>query len=184
MRMQMSGAVLLLTAVVTLACSLASGPSAVTPAASTEAPTATIPPIAPTRTAVTPTADGIIAVPTRTITASGTLTVTLTPTATVASTSAPTVPPRPTGPLDFQVRLIGCRLDPGRQGGVVLTFQVDATGGNGIYTYIREGQIVPKVSERPATKGSAVVDAWRVRSGDGQEIERKFWFPGSEFGCP
>jgi hypothetical protein len=82
------------------------------------------------------------------------------------------------------VFLVGCRRDDTREGGVILTFKVEATGGNGIYTFIREGQVVAQISERPATKGNAVIDAWRVRSGDGQEIERKYRFTGSEFHCP
>jgi hypothetical protein len=66
---------------------------------------------------------------------------------------------------------------------VILTFKVEATGGNGVYTYVREGQMVAQVSDRPATKGTAVIDAWQVRSGDGQQIEKKFRFTGQEFGC-
>ena len=94
------------------------------------------------------------------------------------------MPPVSTGPLDFQVSLVGCRRDNRREGGVILTFKVDATGGNGIYTYVREGQNVAQISERPATKGSGVIDAWRVRSGDGQEAQRKYRFAGSELQLP
>jgi hypothetical protein len=175
-----------LLALSTLACSLAGGAPSASPSTSTEAPTATTPPIAPTRNSVTPTAIDMIAIPTPTgtITSSGTLTGTITPTSTLAVTTAPTISPRSTGPLDFQVLLVGCRRDSSREGGVILTFKVEATGGNGVYTYIREGQVVPQLSERPATKGNAVIDAWRVRSGDGQEVEKKFRFTGKEFGCP
>jgi hypothetical protein len=152
-----------------------------------------MPPIAPATASVPtfPTQPIIgVATPGLPVTATGTLTATISPTltgtitATVEATVPPTVPPVSTGPLDFQVFLVGCRLDSSREGGVFLSFKVQATGGNGVYTYLREGQVVAQISERPATKGSAVIDSWRVRSSDGQEVERKYRFPGSEFHCP
>jgi hypothetical protein len=169
-----------------LACSLTGN------SPSTPPPAATTPPIAPSKIPAFPTQPIIsVATPgspvtsTRTLTTTLTATITTTITATVKATRpAPTVPPVSTGPLDFQVSLVGCRRDDSREGGVILTFKVDATGGNGIYTYIREGQSVTQVSERPATKGSGVIDAWRVRAGDGQEVQRKYRFAGSEFNCP
>ncbi len=180
-----------------LACSLASTAQPVpVPVPATVQPSAaapTLPPIAPTITNIPtfPTQPVIsVATPGLPITATGTLTATLAPTATgtltgtIEATAAPTAPPVSTGPLDFEVFLIGCRRDESREGGVFLNFKVQATGGNGVYTYVREGQTVAQISERPATKGNAVIDAWRVRSGDGQEIERKYRFPGSEFHCP
>jgi hypothetical protein len=92
--------------------------------------------------------------------------------------------PVSSGPLDFAVSIVGCRLDPTRGGGVILTMRIDATGGNGIYTYFRENEKVQRTFERPATKGTAVIDAFRVESGDGQKVERKERFTGSQFGCP
>ncbi len=177
-------------AVSMLACSLAganqSAPSSATAAPPAAAPTT--PPIAPSTRSVPafPTQPVIsAATPGLPVTATGTLTATGTITATATATiPAPTKAPVSTGPLDFQVFLVGCRRDDSREGGVILTFKVEATGGNGIYTFIREGQVVAQISERPATKGNAVIDAWRVRSGDGQEIERKYRFTGSEFHCP
>ncbi len=64
-----------------------------------------------------------------------------------------------------------------------MTIRIDATGGNGIYGYYRENIEVTQVSERPATKGTAVIDAYRVTSGDGQTVQKKIRFTGSEFGC-
>jgi hypothetical protein len=58
------------------------------------------------------------------------------------------------------------------------------TGGNGVYTYYRENQKVLRTFDRPATKGSAVIDAYRVDSGDGQSVQRKERFTGAQFGCP
>jgi hypothetical protein len=171
-----------------LACSMTGG------SPSTPLPAATTPPIAPgTRSipAFPPQPIIGVATPGLPMTSTGTLTATLTATITATITAtveatrpAPIVPPGSTGPLDFQVFLIGCRRDDGREGGFILTFKVDATGGNGIYTYVREGQNVAQISERPTTKGSAVIDAWRVRSGDGQELQRKYRFAGSELNCP
>ena len=60
----------------------------------------------------------------------------------------------------------------------------DAQGGNGVYTYYRENQQVQRTFERPATKGTAVIDSYRVESGDGQSVNRKVRFAGAQFGCP
>lgn len=183
-----------------LACSLAGG-SPSTPLPPAAAPPAAAPPAAATTPPIVPGTRGVptfptppiisVATPGLPVTSTGTLTATLTATITATLTATvqatrpvPTVPPVSTGPLDFQVFLVGCRRDDSREGGIILTFKVDATGGNGIYTYVREGQIVAQISERSATKGSGVIDAWRVRSGDGQEVQRKYRFAGSELNCP
>ncbi len=158
-----------------LACSLA---STVTPAPgnTTAIPSATLPPLAP-GTETSPTQQPPTLTPVIRASVTPTPAVTLTePTATQPSSS--------TGPLSFAISIAGCRLDPARDGGVILTMRFDATGGNGVYTYYRENQQVPRTFERPATKGSAVIDAYRVTSGDGQSIERKERFTGAQFGCP
>ena len=179
---------LLFFAIAMLACSLSNN-SQQAPSSATAVPPAavpTTPPIAPaTRSVPTFPTQSIISVatPGLSVTATGTLTATLTATI-EATVAAPTARPVSTGPLDFQVFLVGCQRDDSRDGGVFLTFKVEATGGNGVYTYVREGQTVAQISERPATKGNAVIDAWIIRSGDGQEVQRKFRFTGSEFNCP
>jgi hypothetical protein len=86
--------------------------------------------------------------------------------------------------LNFAINIVGCRLDPSREGGVILTLRFDASGGNGVYTYYRENERVERTFERPATKGTAVIDSYRVESGDGQKVQRKERFTGSQFGCP
>ncbi len=164
-----------------LACSLA---GAATPAPAggeqpieaTAAPPATLPPIAP-GTEIIPTRQP--PTPTPTIQASATPT----PTATLAEPTA-TKKPVSTGPLDFTISIVGCRADPSREGGVILTMRFDAKGGNGVYAYYRENQRVQRTFERPATKGSAVIDSYRVESGDGQSVEKKERFTGAQFGCP
>ncbi len=171
---------LILLSFTLLACTLAgsAAPSeepAPTPS-SGSATEATLPPLAPETLS-----------PTR-IPPTPTLAVTPTPSATptVTPTLAPTLTPRPvsTGPLDFTISLIGCQLDPTRDGGVILKMRFDATGGNGVYTYYRENQRTTRTFERPATKGTAVIDSYRVESGDGQSVDKKERFTGSQFGCP
>ncbi len=171
----------LILSILLLACSLG---GAATPAPSggeqpigaTAAPAATPPPIAP-GTETIPTRQP--PTPTPTLQAS----VTPTPTATLAEPTA-TRRPVSTGPLDFKISIVGCRTDPGREGGVILTMRFDPTGGNGVYVYYREDQQVQRTFERPATKGSAVIDSYRVDSGDGQSVAKKERFTGAQFGCP
>jgi hypothetical protein len=121
--------------------------------------------------------------PTTEATATAPATNTPTPTDTPAAPTA-TVPPKSSGPLSFEVSIAGCQIDPSREGGVILSIRIDATGGNGVYTYYDEGQQVQRTFDRPATKGSAVIDAFRVTSGDGQTAQQKLRFTGDQFGCP
>ncbi len=170
---------LILLSFTLLACTLAGSaapsekPAPTLPGTSIEA---TLPPLAP----------GTL-IPTR-IPPTPTQAITTTPSATptVTATLAPTATPRPasSGPLDFTISLIGCRPDATREGGVILPMRFDATGGNGVYTYYRENQRTTRTYERPATKGTAVIDSYRVESGDGQSVEKKERFTGSQFGCP
>ncbi len=172
---------LMMLALALLACSLAGSATSVPsggeqPIGGTASPEATLPPIVP----------GTEAIPTRqppTQTPAIQSSATPTPTATLA-TPAATQPSASTGPLDFTISIVGCQPDPAREGGVILKMRFDATGGNGVYTYYRENQTVPRAFERPATKGTAVIDAYRVDSGDGQSVDRKVRFTGAQFGCP
>jgi len=173
---------LMMLSIVLLACSLASSaapaapPGGAQPIGSTVTPEATMPPLAP----------GTESIPARkppTATPTIEASVTPTPTATLAEPTA-TKKPVSTGPLEFAISIVGCRLDPAREGGVILTMRFDAKGGNGVYTYYRENQKTQRTFERPATKGNAVIDSFRVDSGDGQKVERKERFTGAQFGCP
>jgi hypothetical protein len=164
-----------------LACTLVgpATPPGTAPAQPGTSPEATLPPLAPgtlnpTRRLPTPTL-AIVATPSATPTVSATATVT------------PTITPPPpvsAGPLDFVVGIVGCWPDPVRDGGVILTIRIDATGGNGVYTYFHENQRTTRTFKRPATKGTAVIDSYRVESGDGQRVEKKERFTGAQFGCP
>ncbi len=170
---------LALLALFTLACTLVpTAPTVTAPSEQLPTTEATLPPLAPETRVATPAASDLLT-PSATITA----TPTLTPTATLALPTATNVP-QSSGPLGFDVTIESCRLDPSRAGGVILTMRIDAYGGSGMYSYYREGEQVPRISDRPATKGTAVIDAYRVTSSDGQSLEEKLRFPGNQFGCP
>ncbi|HZY44284.1 MAG TPA: hypothetical protein VFF70_05985 [Anaerolineae bacterium] len=96
------------------------------------------------------------------------------------STQPPPPPPPSSGPLDFTVDVAGCKVDPSRAGGVIMTMRFNATGGSGLYTYYDEGQVVSQIFDRPATKGSSVIDAFRVDSGD-QSISHKIQFKPNDY---
>ncbi len=170
-----------LLALLTLACSLGTpSPAVTTPPDKSPSPGVTFPPLSP-ETIVPTQAEPTIGFSPPTATPTPTPTMTLT--ATLASPTA-TNPPQSSGPLGFSVTIENCRLDPSREGGVILTMRIDAYGGSGVYTYYREGQQVARTSDRPATKGTAVIDAYRITSSDGQTTEQKLRFTGSQFGCP
>jgi hypothetical protein len=174
-----------------LACSLGSSGSAANPT-SAPAPTAapqSVPTLAPTNAPTTnATQTPLIGVATATP-ITGTDLITVTPTseatgaATAEATSAPqaTQPPPPSsGPLDFTVDVTGCRVDASRAGGVILTLRFNVTGGNGVYAYYDEGLVVAQIFDRPATKGSSIIDSFRVDSGT-QSISHKFQFKPNDY---
>src|SRR5512140_3692893 len=158
-----------------IACSLGPLGAAPTPAGpATPAVTPNLPPLAPTTAPIAPPATTgpvntpapLIGVATATP-VTGTDIITVTPTsesngtpgATSEATSAavPTQtakPPVSSGPLDFTVDVIGCRTDPSRDGGVILSLRFNPVGGNGVYTYYDEGLAVTQTFDRPATRGS------------------------------
>ncbi len=193
MRYRILAGWLMLLALAMLACSLGTSGSSANP---TDAPAPTavpqsLPPLAPTHaptTNVTPAP--LIGVATSTL-VTGTDLITVTPTseatgaATAAATDAPqsTQPPPPppaSGPLDFTVDVAGCRNDSTRAGGVIMTMRFNPTGGNGLYTYYDEGQVVTQIFDRPATKGSSVIDNFRVDSGD-QSVSKKIQFKPNDY---
>ena len=184
----------LFAALTMLACTLGSSATPAPPPSDTPVtPTATTPPLAPTTLQPTgiPTPQIGVASPTPvTSTATLTATTTLTASETLTATDAtPTVtatapPPPSSGPLDFSANLVGCRSDSSRDGGIILTFKITATGGNGIYRYYDEGKEVTATYDRPATKGTAVIISYRVTSSDGQSKETKVFFKASDFHCP
>lgn len=183
-----------------IACSLGSASPTQNPIGPS-APTATqaAPPLAPTDAPIAPSATvapvntlaPLIGVATTTpVTGTDIITGTPTPEGTPGATSEatlaalPTLTPRPpvsTGPLEFTIDVAGCRADPSREGGVTLTMRFNPTGGSGVYRYFDDDIEVTQIYERPATKGSGVIAAFRVESSDGQKTSNiKFQFKVNE----
>lgn len=109
-----------------------------------------------------------------------------------APTPAPTpepvpTPPTPTptpssGPLDFKVTIARVRKDPDRPGQVIVTFQIEATGGSGEYQYLCEGMALSgSLRDRQSAKSGAIVETYKVTSSDGQTVEKKFFFHSRDF---
>ncbi len=98
---------------------------------------------------------------------------------------APTPPPPPVpsaGPLDVNVTIARVRNNPDQPGQIIVTFQIDATGGSGVYEYYCEGvKLSGPTRDRPATRSGAIVEAYKVVSSDGQTVEKKFFFAARDF---
>jgi hypothetical protein len=88
------------------------------------------------------------------------------------------------GPLDFEIQAIKCRKDSGRPNGIIVTIQINATGGSGVYTYSHEGETLSgAVYDRLATKSGAMIDSYRVQSSDGQVKEKKVFLSPKDLDC-
>ncbi|CAG0926343.1 hypothetical protein TFLX_00018 [Thermoflexales bacterium] len=86
------------------------------------------------------------------------------------------------GPLDFNVTVARVRKDPDRPGQIIVTFQIDATGGSGEYQYACEGVALSGATrDRPSTKSGAIVETYKVTSIDGQTVVKKFFFAARDF---
>ena len=161
------------------------------PTTAPPAPTtgATTVPIAPTDTppaTVEPTP-----IPTTAPAASPTSAPSETPTAeaTVAPRPRPTATATPasSGLLDFQFYLAVCKPAPTAEkpGNVVLTISVEAAGGNGVYRYFfRDAEEPDKFIDVSWDRGTSVNGKVTVTSGDGQVLEREFFFAPADFNCP
>jgi hypothetical protein len=104
-----------------------------------------------------------------------------TPTPTPPPTPAPTPPPS-SGPLDFNVSVARVRKDPDRPGQLIVTFQIDATGGSGEYEYACEGVALSgHLRDRPSASSGAIVESYKVTSSDGQTVAKKFFFRVRDF---
>jgi hypothetical protein len=141
--------------------------------------------IAPTDT--TPTQ---VPVPTPTTTPTLEPTPPPTPTPTPTPEPVPTPPPpapTPTPiprsePLDFNVTIARVRKDPDRPKHIIVTFQIEATGGSGEYQYTCEGMVLSgPARDRPSTRSGAIVESYKVTSSDGQTVEKKFFFAARDF---
>ena len=74
------------------------------------------------------------------------------------------------------------RTDPDRLGQIIVTFQIDATGGSGEYQYFCDGvALAGATRDRPSGRSGVIVEAYKVTSSDGQSVERKFFFAARDF---
>ena len=107
-----------------------------------------------------------------------------TPPAPIEPVTPPITPPPSTGPLDFTVTVINCRNNPAQREGIIVTFQFNATGGSGEYTYLHDGQPLPgPVFERLATRSGKIIDGFGVTSSDGQTATKKLFFSPKDMDC-
>ena len=107
-----------------------------------------------------------------------------TPTPTPEPVPTPPIPtPTPSsGPLDFNVTIARVRKDPDRPGQVIVTFQIEATGGSGEYQYSCEGAALTNATrDRQSGRSGAIVETYKVTSSDGQTVEKKFFFHSRDF---
>lgn len=97
-----------------------------------------------------------------------------------------TATPVSIGPLDFQFYMAGCRRAPTAEkpGNVFITISVEATGGNGVYRYVREGVDLPgKFFDVEIELGTSINGKVTVVSGDGQTLEKEFFFSTNNIEC-
>jgi hypothetical protein len=74
------------------------------------------------------------------------------------------------------------RKDPDRPGQVIVTFQIEATGGSGEYQYLCEGAALSgPTRDRSSARSGAIVESYKVTSSDGQTVEQKFFFAARDF---
>ena len=140
--------------------------------------------IAPTDATPTP---GPVPTPAPTPPPAPTPTPTPAPAPTPEPVPTPPPPPAPTPkpgsePLDFHVTIARVRKDPDRPKQVIVTFQIEATGGSGEYQYSCEGAALSgPTRDRPSTRSGAIVESYKVTSSDGQSVEKKFFFAARDF---
>ncbi len=92
------------------------------------------------------------------------------------------VPPPSSEPLNMNVTIARVRKDPKRPGQVIVTFQIEVTGGSGEYQYFCEGETLSgPTRDRPSARSGAIVESYQVTSSDGQTVERKFHFASRNF---
>jgi len=91
-------------------------------------------------------------------------------------------PPPSAEPLNFNVTIARVRKDPDRPGQVIVTFQVEVSGGSGEYQYFCEGSTLSgPTRDRPSGRSGAIVESYKVTSSDGQTVEKKFFFAARDF---
>jgi len=107
-----------------------------------------------------------------------------TPTATAASRPRPTA--TSSGPLDFQFYIAGCRKAPtaDKPGNAIISISIEATGGNGVYRYFYKGiELKTKFFDVEWELGTSINDKATVVSGDGQTLEKEYFFNTTSLEC-
>jgi len=80
------------------------------------------------------------------------------------------------------VTIARVRKDPDRPKHIIVTFQIEATGGSGEYQYSCEGMVLSGAArDRQSTRSGAIVESYKVTSSDGQTVEKKFFFAARDF---
>ncbi len=186
MKLRLSLALLLLSALA--ACS---SPQPAVPSAPTVAPTTalqvqptSLPPTQPPPTSIPPTNTPAPAatVPAPTEPPAPTATATAAPAAT-----RPRSTPTSAGPLNAAIYVANCRSTPtaDKPGQVVVQISVEATGGNGLYRYFYQDKESPtKFIDVIGEKGTRIIDRVKVTSGDGQELTKEFDIAINQLTCP
>jgi len=110
---------------------------------------------------------------------------TLMPTSTTA-VSRPRATPTSSGPLDFQFFIAGCRRAPTAEkpGNAFISISIEARGGNGVYRYFHEAvELQNKFFEVERELGTSVNGDVTVISGDGQSLEKEYFFATTNLEC-
>ncbi|CAG0936297.1 hypothetical protein TFLX_05165 [Thermoflexales bacterium] len=152
-----------------------------------------VPPTQPLPTAVPPTNTSVPATETPTATEPlpvSTDTTAPQPTNTATAASAATKPrPTPTsaGPLSAAIYTANCRSAPtaDKPGRVTVQISIEASGGNGRYRYFYQDKEYPtKFIEVTGEKGTRIIGAVKITSGDGQELTKEFDIAVGQLTCP
>ncbi len=107
-----------------------------------------------------------------------------TTTTTPATSTTTTQPTTSIEPLDFDVTEAGCKNDPSRPNGIIVTFQFTVVGGNAPYTFLHDGQALSGPTfDRLATRSGPIIDTFAVTSSDGQTQQKKLFFSPKDMNC-
>jgi hypothetical protein len=82
----------------------------------------------------------------------------------------------------LNVTVARVRKDPDRPNQLIVTFQIEVSGGSGEYQYFCEGAALSgPLRDRPSGRSGAIVESYKVTSSDGQTVEKKFFFASRDF---
>ena len=100
----------------------------------------------------------------------------------IPPTPEPVPTPPSSEPLELNVTVARVRKDPDRPNQLIVTFQIEVSGGNGEYQYFCEGAALSgPLRDRPSGRSGAIVESYKVTSSDGQTVEKRFFFASRDF---